>query len=452
MFSDGNEGLKFSTDTVAFDTVFTAVGSATHNLRVFNPVQDDVFIEAIELAGGDDSDFSLNVNGSASSMVRDVPIRGNDSLFVFVEVNVNSSDENTPFVVSDSLLFYTRDRIQTVHLIAYGQNVVALRKKTLKTQTFTDEKPYLIYDWIVVDSTETLTIDPGARLHFHKNAFLIVFGSVQVNGELDKPVLFAGDRMDEWYQDKPGQWGYIHLMPGSRDHSFNYANIRNGTMGLVVDSIGMKEDEPPLYLNNVKIEHIASQGLITQNSSIVASNSVFADCGSASVALTVGGDYKFYHCTIANYFSWAFRSTPALLISNYFTDSNGKKRYSNLDAADFHNSIIIGRNDNEVEFDFKVDEDENIADWVNVNFYNSIVNIGQEKISDYSYAFHEGVLLNEDPAFVDVSKFNYQLDSLSAGRDSGNMEVALDYPEDILGKSRVDDVAPDLGAYERIDQ
>jgi hypothetical protein len=299
----GSQELSFSTDTVAFDTVFTSVGSVTQNFRVYNPVQEDVIIDAVELAGGDDSDFILNVNGTAGSMVHDVPVRGNDSLFVFVEVNVNPTSENSPFVVSDSIFFYTRDQIYTIHLLAYGQNVIPLRKETLKTQTFTNEKPYLIYDWVVVDTAETLTIEPGTKLHFHKDASLIVFGSLQVNGEVDEPVIFTSDRLDEWYKDKPGQWGYIQLMPGSRDHVINNAVISNSTMGLVVDSVGIEEEHSPLYLNNVRIEHIASQGLIAQNSSIVASNSVFGDCGSASVALTVGGDYKFYHCTIANYFT-----------------------------------------------------------------------------------------------------------------------------------------------------
>lgn len=453
-FRGSSEGLNFSTDTVAFDTIFTSVGSTTHNLRVYNPIQDDIIIDAIELVGGDDSDFMLNVNGVAGSMVRDINLRGNDSLFVFVEVNNNNPrSDSAPFVMSDSLIFYTRDRIQSVQLLAYGQNVVPLRKETLETQTFTKEKPYLIYDYVVVDSSETLTIDPGARLHFHKDASLIVFGSLEVNGKVDDPVIFASDRREEWYEDKPGQWGYIHLMPGSRNNSFNHAIIRNSTMGLVVDSIGVEDDEPPLYLNNVRIEHIASQGLIAQNSSIVASNSVFADCGSASVALTVGGDYEFNHCTIANYFTWTYRSTPALVISNYFTDADNIDRYFPLEAANFNNCIVYGRSDNEVDLDFQVDEDQDVADWVNVNFSHSLVKIGANRLESYSESLKEGVIVNEDPSFIDISEYNYKLDTLSVAQDAGSFEVARDYPEDILGNSRVDDPnGPDLGAFERVDK
>ncbi|MGQ1890429.1 hypothetical protein ACT29H_08285 [Thermophagus sp. OGC60D27] len=443
--------LTFSTDTVSFDTVFTSVGSTTQNFRIYNPVQEDVVIEMVELAGGEESDFLLNVNGTPGNIISDVTVPGNDSLFVFVEVNVNPTSENTPFVISDSVFFYTRDHIYTVHLLAYGQNVIPLRQEVLKTQKFNSDKPYLIYDWVVVDSAETLTIDPGTRLYFHKDASLIVFGTLKVNGEVKEPVLFTSDRLDEWYKDKPGQWGYIQLMPYSRDHEINNAVIRNSTMGLVVDSVGIEKDHPPLYLNNVKIEHIASQGLIAQNSAIVASNSVFGDCGSASVALTVGGNYKFYHCTIANFFSWNYRSVPALVISNYYSDSDGLKFYS-LESADFYNCIVYGKNDNEIKLDFRNEDDETLPGIANVRFNHSLVKIRDDARLAWADVFGAGVIFNEDPLFLESYQYNYQLDSLSVARDVGGVDVARNFPEDILGNSRLKDKGADLGAYERIDK
>jgi hypothetical protein len=452
VFRDGNDTLSFSADTVAFDTVFTSKGSITQNLRVYNPVQEDMIIEAIELAGGDNSDFLMNVNGTAGSMIYDVPLRGNDSLFVFLEVNINPTSENSPFVVSDSLFVYTRNQIYTIQLLAYGQNVIVLSKENLKTRTFTNEKPYLIYDWVVVDSAETLTIEPGAKLHFHKDASLIVFGSLQVKGSLEEPVVFMSDRLDEWYQDKSGQWGYIQLMPDSRGHSIENAVIKNSTMGLVVDSVGYKSDDPPLYLHNVTIEHIASQGLMAQNSSIEASNSVFGNCGSASVALTLGGEYNFYHCTIANYFNFNYRSNPALIISNYFTDADDLPQYFTLEAANFYNCIISGRNTNEVKFDFQSGSEKELDELINVRFDHSLVKVDAGQQDIYSGFFNEGVLFNESPGFVDVAKYNFQLDSLSVARDAGDVNVGKQFPEDALGVSRLDDKGPDMGAFGRIDE
>ena len=36
--------------------------------------------------------------------------------------------------------------------------------------TFTNEKPYVIYGYAAVDEGKILTIDAGARLHFHTNS------------------------------------------------------------------------------------------------------------------------------------------------------------------------------------------------------------------------------------------------------------------------------------------
>ena len=58
---------------------------------------------------------------------------------------------------------------------------------------------------------QLLTIEPGVRIHLHRDALLYVEGTLQVNGTLDEPVLFAGDRLEEFYEDKPGQWGLIYL-------------------------------------------------------------------------------------------------------------------------------------------------------------------------------------------------------------------------------------------------
>ena len=55
--------LEFSVDTLMFDTIFTTVGSTTQRLKVYNPYQENVLISRIRLAGGDFSNFRLNING-----------------------------------------------------------------------------------------------------------------------------------------------------------------------------------------------------------------------------------------------------------------------------------------------------------------------------------------------------------------------------------------------------
>lgn len=449
-FRGGSEGLYFSADTVMFDTIFTSIGSTTQHFRVYNPYSSDLTIDAITLAGGDESKFRLNINGFPENSLSDMPVRAGDSLFIFVELTIDPTGSNTPFVVTDSILFYTRERVQSVKLIAYGQDVILLKKEWLKTQRFTKEKPYLIYDYVVVDTAETLTIEPGARLHFHKNSSLIVLGTLEVKGTKEEPVSFMGARLEEWYADKPGQWGYIHLMPGSKNHVIENAYIKNSTMGIVVDSVGMDETAP-LYLSNTRIEHVAKQGLMAQTSSIVANNCFVGDCGSASIALTVGGNYEFYHCTVANYYRWAYRSSPALLLSNYYLDHEGVVRTKDLESALFSNCIIDGRAENEIGLDFKRPKGGDL-DIINYRFDHSLIRtvVSNELLANAKY--YRNVIVNKDPKFIAPYEFNFLLDTLSIAKDAGDVAIGHLFPKDIHGNSRVSDEGPDLGAFERIEK
>lgn len=459
MFRGGMEGIAFSTDTVMFDTIFTSIGSVTRHFRVYNSYGSDMTIDGIRLAGGDGSPFKINVNGVSSPDVVDVPLRSGDSLFVFVEVTIDPEANADPsFVVTDSIMFYTKERIQSVKLVAYGQDVVLLRKSTIGTRRFTAEKPYLIYDWLVVDTASVLTIDPGAQLHFYKGASLVVSheASLQVKGTKEKPVVFSGSRLEEWYADQAGQWGGIFLRPGSRNHEIDYAHIRNATIGLSVDTVGM-DGTPPLKLSNTRIEHISKQGLVAQSSSIVAWNSLFADCGSASVALTLGGNYEFYHCTIANFFRWPYRGVPALLLSNYcVNEEDGEEDIVDLELALFSNCIIYGVNDNEVGLDFKhrvKSGNDSEETQVNYLFDHSLIKTTLDPAVLSNSKHFKEVILNESPLFVRPGDYNYQLDTLSMALDHGNLESARLYPKDYHGNLRIDAaILPDLGFVERVEE
>jgi len=54
--------LRFSADTLLFDTVFTSIGSITKRLRVFNDDHHAVIISEI-LLGTSDSPYTVTVNG-----------------------------------------------------------------------------------------------------------------------------------------------------------------------------------------------------------------------------------------------------------------------------------------------------------------------------------------------------------------------------------------------------
>ncbi len=236
-------------------------------------------------------------------------------------------------------------------------------------------------------------------------------------------------------------------MPGSLNHDINYAHIRNGTFGIVVDSIGLNDTEP-LFLANSRIEHIAKQGLLAQTSSIIAYNCIFGDCGSASVALTVGGNYEFYHCTIANYFKWAYRSAPALILSNYYLDKEGAARIKDLNTANFKNCIIYGRAENEIGLDFRRIKESGM-EIINYVFENSLIRSSASAATLTNSNYYRNVIVNKDPFFVAPFSFNFQLDTLSVAKDFGDPAIGRRFPKDIFGNLRTEDKGPDLGAFER---
>ena len=98
---DASMKLEFSADTVLFDTVFTSLGSATHELMIYNRHKDDLKISSIRLIGGDNSPFRLNVDGENSTEIYDKIIPAEDSLFSFLRVTINPNDLNTPFILED---------------------------------------------------------------------------------------------------------------------------------------------------------------------------------------------------------------------------------------------------------------------------------------------------------------------------------------------------------------
>ena len=449
MFRGGTEGLRFSTDTLTFDTVFSTIGSATRNIRIYNPYDEDITIDGIELAGGDESDFRLNINGIAANDLYDVRLRSHDSLYVFIEVTVDPKGVNNPFLVMDSIMIHTLEKTQSVKLLAYGQDVIVLRKEKLTTQTLTKNKPYLIYDYVVIDSLHQVTIESGAKLHFHDKASMVVKGSLVVNGTPEEPVTFEGDRLEDDYFDIPGQWGFIHFFPGSKNNILNHAIIKNGLIGVQADSIGLGNDAP-LVISNCRFEHISSVGLLAENSSIVAWNSVFADCGLHSVALTVGGNYEFYHCTIANYYpNWKTRSTAALFINNYYESGNGKVTIVPLTKANFGNCIITGRNSSELAFDLKEPDDQSDKSVANYFFDHCLIkDNSQTTVYDDKSRF-SNIIINKEASFKNKDKYDYQLDTLSVAKDAGNADYTTAYPTDASGISRTEDKAPDLGAFER---
>ncbi len=456
VLEDSTAKLSFSTDTVMFDTVFTGIGSATKQFKVYNTHNKPIIISSVELARGTSSPYSLNVDGTPSNQVSDVEIKANDSIFVFVEVKINPSLND--MIEKDSIVFFTNGNMQDIKTLAFGQNINLLKGERIETETWTNEKPYLVYYSSIVDSLETLTIEPGTKVYFHNRASLFVLGTLQVQGTNNNPVLFQGDRLEGFYSDKPGQWGAyttlengatyvfggIHFLPGSFDNIIDYAIIKNANKGIQLDSaVGAN---PTLQISNTIISHMNLAGIYAQTSRVNGYNLVLNNCGSHAIALTLGGSYNFNHITVANYTPYSSRNTASIALNNYYTYNNTAYVY-NLEQAKFTNSIIYGdggENGNEIVIDYA---GEGTFEYL---FDHCMVRVSEE--FDMSDEAHFNSIIrnpSEGPRFVSRSEYIFELDTLSPAIDAGLNAYGELAPNDLNQNSRTQDEAPDLGAYER---
>ena len=77
--------LRFSCDTLSFDTVLTEQGSATLQLMVYNPNKNALVIDRVWMDDGEA--FKVNIDGEQDlSRLTELPVYGGDSLFVFVRI------------------------------------------------------------------------------------------------------------------------------------------------------------------------------------------------------------------------------------------------------------------------------------------------------------------------------------------------------------------------------
>ena len=452
--SSNDVKLAFSVDTVMFDTIFTTIGSTTQHLKVYNPYDQKILISTIRLAGGEGSNFRLNINGFQADELYDVEIPPKDSIYIFVEVTVDPVGGDLPIVVKDSIEFLTNMNFQDVDLVAWGQDIVLVKDQITESTTWTAEKPYLVYSNAKVDTGAVLTIDPGAKIYFHRGTGLYVKGRVVANGTLEQPVIFQGDRLEDVYQDVPDQWNGILLFSGSQDNRFSYAEIKNANIGLQVGTIE-NDGFASVVLAGTKIYNHAYAGIFSLKSKITSYNTVIANCGFYAAALLVGGEYEFYHTTIANFwggFSGGARTTPALMISDHViaeqSNGSGETYLGDLRKAYFANTIITGNiiTGNELEL-IKTGEVE-----FNYRFDHCLLQVA-DTFKTSNGIYYASILKGVDPKFFDpYTKLNFELDTLSPAKDAGLGSIGALFPADILGQSRTSDAAPDLGAYERIEK
>jgi len=438
--SDGS--LRISADTLHFDTLFSSTGSVSQVFKLFNDNNQPLQIDQLSLAGGGASAFNINADGFPGPEVSSRQTGANDSLYVFVTVTIDPTQNDLPFVVRDSIGLSYNGKQEWVQLEAWGQNANFYRDhEVMNDETWTNTRPYVILGSLYIEQGATLRIEKGCRIFVHADAPVLVAGTLQVLGESDSSsrVYFSGDRLDDPYRNFPGSWPGIYFSATSEDNYFRYAVLRNAYQALVVQEPAAN-GQPKLRLESSIIENAYDAGLLAIHSGVDAANCLISNCGK-NLMLIQGGSYDFNHCTIASYGNiYLEHKDPVLLLANYITQNN--IAYPENLTARFRNSIFwgdngtvddevvtsrVGSNPYSVEFDHVLWKVQTVPEDVTLN----------------------AILQNDPPLFDSTDSYNRIFDfHLQEGSPALNAGTASALTGVLDGKARPNGI-PDLGCYEK---
>lgn len=441
--TDPSAKLEFSVDTIYFDTVFTQLDSSgvrpisvTQQIRVTNPNKNAVKTN-IRLSGNFPSVFRLNIDGQSTNQVYGKEIYGKDSLIIFVQCYIPAGSQNLPFIVADQILFETNGNIQDVDLVAWGQDANYLFNDVLDCNTgnlrWTADKPYVIYDSILVPEGCVLTIDAGTRIHSYNKSSILVAGTLIVNGTANNPVIFEGTRLDGDYKELSNQWAGIRFLPRSKDNVITGAIIRNGYIGIEVDSQSVNSN-PNLTITQSHIYNMSAVGIVGYSAHIVAVNNLISDCGQFGFFGALGGKYQLVHNTIASYNTKFNRQNPIVVFDNtpYFDRQNNIVARYNL-SFELVNNIVYGS----LEEELLINSHPQGLPITTPIIQSNLIRTKQSSLNT------NGNVLNRDPLFENFVINDYRLKATSPAKNTGTQtNILVDF------KNNPRSNTPSMGCWE----
>ena len=453
--NDTSFRLRFSEDTVRFDTLISTVPSPTKTLYVFNTNSDGVRVSNIRLLKGNESLFRVNVDGEylAQGSGNDYLIRKNDSIIVRIEVTTPESGSTDTVSYSDELLFSLENGAQQRVLLTAGSvDAYIIHGMFVEsTTTLNTDKPYLIYDSLVVAKGATLNLPAGTRLLMHDSTSVDVYGRIVARGTLEKPVVFRGARTDHmfdylFYDNMPSRWKGITIHKDSYNNIFEYCDLHSGRWGIRVDSTAI--DRLALTLKNCIIHNVGGNGLFLNNCYAEIFNTQISNTLGDCVHV-YGGTYTFCHCTIAQFYPLSADRGYALYVANI----DERKMHHDLVYIQFMNSVLTGYADDVIKGNLsKTHEDSEYYYFQNCYLRT----VGENDDNHYIACKFENdkMALTGEKNFAVFDSYRYIYDftpdALSEIRNMGDPLLMNDFTTDRLGRSRTADDAPDAGCYEYI--
>jgi hypothetical protein len=444
--------IRFSTDTLKFDTVFTAAGSYTNSMLIYNPQNEEVVLSSVKLQSGAGSYFHLNVNGFQGRDIANLKIPAHDSIYVFATVNVNPSDSLTPFYVTDALIATMNGKQYTVPFTAYGQNAHYIIGDSISTRvTWLTDKPYVVIHSCVVGPTGTLNIPKGCKVYMHQDARFFVYnvlnvGTLPATGSSDS-VVFQGDRLDRayfGYLGYPGEWGGFYFIGHDSFSSGRVSIIQNAVIkncggatpyyNYAVQPAAIEVDaNAAVIVDHSVIKNGIGYGILNWGGALFAFNSIVHTTGAQALINVQGGYDSIVNCTFASYGTSAVShsNNGTVAILNYFNKGDGTWNSGDLYGV-MTNCIVYGSLDTEIVCDslpgasayFKMD--------------HCLLKMGNTR---ESFVHFYNCIFNQDPMFKNTSGGDFHP---QAGSPAVGAGISTSGGTDLDGKSWN---GTDIGCY-----
>ncbi len=420
------DDLRVSNDTICFDSVFVQQVSPTQWLRVYNQNDYPIRLPSLRLLKGEESAFTLLIDGQDTRESEGLRIEGKDSLSIVIRLKPEKEPKTLP--INDVIDIRTADGAhRQVHLKAWGLSYTELQEEVFEKDWDLKENTVLIITKSVeVKASATLRIPAGVQIYFKPKGSLTVFGRLEVLGTADSRVLFAGTRLDSGYKYAPGQWQGVRLMPGSGPHRMSHLTVRSAVTAFRADEL-----LEPLQCENCIFTGSSRDAIVLRKSSLTATGCIFAQNTGSAISLR-GGRVRLSFCTLSGDTRFGQgRRAPLLVVGSSAEESEN--------MLSIENSIVWGTQSNEIRIIEPTTRNT-------ITATHSLFKWQQDRPAD---APSWDAIQYNDPKFENPGRQNYELQESSPARGAALIQLQGEGSllKDLKGIDRLHpDGTADLGA------
>ncbi|MCX8112143.1 MAG: hypothetical protein N3E49_02940 [Bacteroidia bacterium] len=441
--------LRFSRDTVRFDSLFSTLLSPTQRLWVYNPHAHPVEIKAVYLERGSQSPFKFIFDGQPGPLQTKYRLAAGDSVQIFLTLR------DTSFIDAhreDKLIFHLEN----------GEQYVLLKATLIAAYVYRDfgfdsaevslpsDKPIVIDGFFYVGPSATLRLLPGTKLYFSGRRWdsgplqgelmsgLYIAGRLESLGTPAAPVRLQGWRLEPYYASAPGQWQGLWFFPTSTANRLLHTEIYQSSIGVRIDSAG-QGPTAKVYMEGCLISDAANYGIVAQGFSpslpsqpvLHAVNTLVYRCGQACAAFVGGGTYRLIHCSFIYDQGDLRRGITALALTDFFQGRDELRTY----PLDFFalNTVLWSTKEDAISADIRGTSAQLTYDHCALRQREAVQGSGN------LYPIELGLGSAAD---------KYPLLQGSSLIDAGRFDSQWSPSKDLKGQPR--DNQPDIGAYEYI--